>query len=60
MQMHQAIVKGVPGSFPSPDSYNLIFLTVASSSLLPLVLAIFIKRRLAPLPSPLNGQAGQG
>ena len=47
MQTHQAIVKGVAGSFPSPDSYNLIFLSLALASLVPLALSIFIKRRLA-------------
>src|SRR5919107_240704 len=35
MQTHQAIVKGVGGSFPSPDSYNLIFLSLAFASLVP-------------------------
>ena len=52
MQTHQAIVKGVAGSFPSPDSYNLIFFTLALASLLPLLLAVFIRKRLAPLSSP--------
>ncbi|HKI08549.1 MAG TPA: hypothetical protein VKA09_09155 [Nitrososphaeraceae archaeon] len=28
MQTNQAIVKGISGSFPSPDSYNLIFLSL--------------------------------
>ena len=46
MQTNQAIVKGVVGSFPSPDSYNLIFLTLALTSLVPVVLAIFIRKRL--------------
>ena len=52
MQTHQAIVKGVAGSFPSTDSYNLIFFTLALASLLPLLLAVFIRKRLAPLSSP--------
>jgi MFS family permease len=54
MQTNQAIVKGVAGSFPSPDSYNLIFLSLALASLIPLALAVFIRRRLAatPLSSP--------
>ena len=63
MQTHQAIVKGVVGSFPSPDSYNLIFLSLAFASLIPLALAVFIRRRLAsatPLSSPpLGGQSGR-
>jgi hypothetical protein len=61
MQTHQAIVKGVTGSFPSPDSYNLIFLSLALASLIPLALAVFIRQRLAvkPLPSPLEGPSGR-
>jgi MFS family permease len=47
MQTHQAIVKGVAGSFPSPDSYNLIFLSLAFASLIPVTLAVFIRQRLA-------------
>jgi MFS family permease len=50
MQTHQAIVKGVAGSFPSPESYNLIFLSLALASLVPVALAVFIRQRLAPAP----------
>jgi hypothetical protein len=50
MQTHQAIVKGVAGSFPSPESYNLIFLSLALASLVPLALAVFIRQRLAAKP----------
>jgi MFS family permease len=63
MQTHQAIVKGVEGSFPSPDSYNMIFLILALASLIPIVLAVFIRRRLVsatPLSSPpLGSQSGR-
>ena len=61
MQTHQAIVKGAAGSFPSPESYNLIFLSLALSSLIPVALAVFIRRRLAatPLsPPPLESPSG--
>jgi MFS family permease len=61
MQTHQAIEKGAAGSFPSPESYNLIFLSLALSSLIPVALAVFIRRRLAatPLsPSPGDGPSG--
>ncbi|MDW0328026.1 MAG: MFS transporter, partial [Nitrososphaeraceae archaeon] len=44
MQTNQVFIKDLAGSFPSPDSYNLIFLTIALMSLVPVVLAIFIKR----------------
>jgi fucose permease len=47
MQTHQAVVKGVAGSFPSPDSYNLIFLSLAFASLVPVALAVFIRQKLA-------------
>jgi fucose permease len=51
MQTNQAIVRGVVGSFPSPNSYNMIFLALALISVIPIVLAIFLKKRLTPLPS---------
>ena len=49
MQTNQVFIKDLAGSFPSPDSYNLIFLTIALMSLVPVVLAIFIK--ILPLKS---------
>jgi MFS family permease len=63
MQTNQAIVKGVVGSFPSSDSYNLIFLTLALTSLVPVVLAIFIRERLKLLSAPESlyvGKRGSG
>ena len=44
MQTNQVLIKGV-GSYPSPDSYNLIFLTIAIASLIPIALSIYIKKR---------------
>ena len=44
MQTNQVFIKDLAGWFPSADSYNLIFLTIALMSLVPVVLAIFIKR----------------
>jgi MFS family permease len=56
MQTNQAIVEGVDGSYPSPDSYNLIFVTLALTSVIPVVLAIFIGKKLRlPLHSPKKG-----
>jgi MFS family permease len=52
MQTHQELAKGVNnssvgvGSFPSPESYNLIFLTAASLSVISIALAIILKRRM--------------
>ena len=44
MQTNQVLIKGV-GSYPSPDSYNLIFLTIAIASLIPIALSIYIRKR---------------
>lgn len=44
MQTNQALIKNV-GSYPSPESYNLIFLTIALASLIPLALSIYIKKK---------------
>jgi hypothetical protein len=44
MQANQVLIKDV-GSYPSPDSYNLIFLTIALTSLIPIALSIYIRKR---------------
>jgi MFS family permease len=46
MQANQVFMEGV-GSYPSSDSYNLIFLTIALASLIPIALSIFIRRDLS-------------
>jgi MFS family permease len=53
MQTHQELAKGVSNSsgvgvssFPSPVSYNLIFLTAASLSAISIALVIILKRRM--------------
>ena len=51
MEANQVFVNDVIGSFPSPGSYNLIFLTIALSSLVPIVLSIFIRKKLPLLSS---------
>jgi MFS family permease len=51
MQANQAFMEGV-GSYPSSDSYNLIFLTIALASLIPIALSIFIRRNLSSQSSP--------
>jgi MFS family permease len=43
MQANQVLIKGI-GSYPSPDSYNFIFLTIALASLIPIALSIYIKK----------------
>ena len=49
MQTHQEIAKGIKGgsSFPSPLSYDLIFLTAAAISALSVLLAIILRRRIS-------------
>jgi len=44
MQTNQVLIKNV-GSYPSSESYNLIFLTIALASLIPIALSIYIKKR---------------
>jgi MFS family permease len=52
MQTNQASVKGMIGSFPSGDSYNLIFVTLTLLSVVPVVLAaVILKRPEQPPPS---------
>jgi MFS family permease len=43
MQANQVFIEGV-GSYPSSNSYNLIFLTIALASLIPIALSIFLRR----------------
>ncbi|HET7148201.1 MAG TPA: MFS transporter, partial [Candidatus Nitrosopolaris sp.] len=48
MQTHQELAKGVGnGSFPSPVSYNLIFLTAALISIISVSIVMILKRRMA-------------
>ena len=48
MQTHQEIAKGVNGggSFPSPLSYDLIFLTAGAISVLSVILVIILRRKI--------------
>ena len=45
-QMHRATIQGVSGSFPTPDAYNLIFLTAAVISLTSVVFALSLNRKV--------------
>ena len=55
MQTHQELAKGVgSGSFPSPVSYNLIFLTAALISVLSIALVIILRRRITQSQSTLR------
>jgi MFS family permease len=46
-QMHRATVQGVSGSFPTPEAYNLIFLTAAVISLTSVVFALSLNKKVA-------------
>jgi len=60
MQTRQELVKGVTtGSFPSPISYNLIFLTGTLISAISILLVIILKRRLSQSRSRLNLEVEQ-
>ena len=60
MQTHQELAKGVTtGSFPSPISYNLIFLTGTLISAISILLVIILKRRLSQSRSRLNLEVEQ-
>ncbi|MGH9985995.1 MAG: MFS transporter, partial [Nitrososphaeraceae archaeon] len=50
-----SLVGDVAGSFPSSNSYILIFLTLALISMVPVALSTFIKGRLALLPPGVEG-----
>jgi MFS family permease len=45
-QMHRATVQGVSGSFPTPEAYNLIFLTAAVISLTSVVFALSLNKKV--------------
>jgi len=55
MQTHQELVKGViTGSFPSPISYNLIFLTATLISAISITLVMILRRRISQSESTLR------
>src|SRR5712691_10307780 len=55
MQTHQELAKGVTtGSFPSPISYNFIFLTAALISAISITLVIILRRRITQSQSTLK------
>ena len=55
MQTHQELARGVTtGSFPSPISYNLIFLTAALISAISITLVIILRRRITQSQATLK------
>lgn len=49
MQTHQGTIKDLTGTFPSPESYNLIFLTAAIVSISSIILTLIIRKRISQL-----------
>jgi MFS family permease len=47
MQTHKTSLPGIVGTFPTPDSYNLIFLSASIISIVSIGLAIFLKRTIS-------------
>jgi MFS family permease len=46
MGMYQTTINGIPGSFPSTLSYDMIFLTAAILSIVALILSILLSKRI--------------
>jgi MFS family permease len=46
MQTFNISIEGVPGSFPAPQSYNMIFLTAGLLSAASLVFSLLLKKRM--------------
>jgi MFS family permease len=49
-QMHRGTIDGFSGSFPTPEAYNLIFLTAFVVSLVSVIFAIALSRKATPKP----------
>ena len=49
MQKHQVSVDGISGSFPSSESYNMVFLTAAILSIVSISFSVILKGRMQKL-----------
>ncbi|TBR09950.1 MAG: MFS transporter [Candidatus Nitrosotenuis sp.] len=49
MQTHQGTIKDLAGTFPTPESYSLIFLTAAIISISSIILTLIIRKRISQL-----------
>src|SRR5579863_2011778 len=54
MQTHKTTIAGIVGSFPTSESYNLIFFTAALISCASIGLALALRRQLVKFPIPEN------
>jgi len=60
-QMNQGIVQGIPGTFPSANAYNLIFVTASLVAVASVAMALSVARRkIAPPMMEDSHGAGQG
>ena len=46
MQTHKTSIPGIVGTFPTPDSYNLIFITATLISIVSIGLALVLRRQI--------------
>jgi fucose permease len=49
MQMYQATIKGIVGSFPASESYTLIFLTAILMSIVSIILVITVIKKMTAM-----------
>ena len=54
MQKHQVTVNGISSTFPSSESYNMVFFTAAVLSIVSIVFAVILKRRMQKLEEVSN------
>ena len=54
MQTHKTTLTGITGTFPTSDSYNLIFFTAALISCVSIGLSLVLRRQLVKFPIPKN------
>jgi len=54
MQTHKTTLTGIAGTFPTPDSYNLIFFTAALISCVSIGLSLALRRQLVKFPIQEN------
>jgi hypothetical protein len=54
MQKHQVTVNGISSTFPSSESYNMVFFTAAVLSIVSIAFAVILKRRMQKLEEVSN------
>ena len=54
MQKHQVTVNGISSTFPSSESYNMVFFTAAVLSIVSIAFTVILKRRMQKLEEVSN------